>query len=437
MAGIKDRKRTRFNRLGVIRLGYKVFWCKGGSGKDAHKAYPTRWAGEGREACGKCGEVRTGLTDRNTMPFQSEHFVLWDAPEVLAFYRGKGIAEKDVQEIDIMFPFDNRDQNFIASYQVWAGGDCVCQGDGELVDHAIPTKAYQDGRGWHVKKVDGETLVANGMACRPFSWNGTDFAEGDHVPCSGSGEEKLYPHCNLCKLNSMLKVMMADPDLFRMGYYRIATGSDRNYDHFDTMFKMLPENVQGIPFKLRLVEEPTKYIGDDGKSHKTMKWFLHLEPSPDYMRELFSQRAANQIGQSAQSCPPLLPDSVEEPEEYAAEEGQGTVSEQEILTWDDYYDGDDLDIHYAANPPPVTEEQQPKAQSGTLPPEQWPDIDPPTEYIDLWRGEMWRLIGYQAKQHALNVLKQYDPQDAGEAWGYLVEHQKSKLPEPGAGALAF
>lgn len=302
---VKDRKRTRFNKLGAVRLGYKVWWCKC-EGSHAKKSWPTRWNGDSRQKCERCGKVRTGLTDRNMSPYQSSHFVLWDAPDVLAFYEAQGIDEKDVREIGIMFPFADRDQNFIANYQVWTAADCICQGDGELVNHARPLKAYKDDRGWHVKKEDGETLVNNGMACRPFDWNGTHFDEGDHVPCSGSGDERLYPHCNMCKLNSMLKVMMADPNLFRMGYYRIATGSGQNYDHLDTMFDMLPENVQGIPFKLRLVERETRYTDDGGQDHKTKKWFLQLEPDPDYMRRLFGQRAEMQLGQGVVEETPQL-----------------------------------------------------------------------------------------------------------------------------------
>lgn len=291
---IKDRKKTRFNRIGVIRLGYKVFWCK-----DGHKSYPTRWLGESRQACEKCGKVRTGLSERSGVsPYQPGHFVLRDAPDILEFYARQDIEEKDIRELDVMFPFAERDKNFIANYQVWAGGDCVCQGDGEFVEQARPLKACQDAKGWHIKKEPGATLVNNGIACRAFNWNGTDFAEGDHVMCSGSSEERLYPHCHMCKLNSMLKVMMSDLDLFRLGYYRIATGSGRNYDHLDTMFgQFLPENVQGIYFKLRLVEEATQYTDDDGQTRKTMKWFLHLEPEKGYIRDLFKQRAARQIGQ--------------------------------------------------------------------------------------------------------------------------------------------
>lgn len=410
MAGIKDRKRTRFNRLGVIRLGTKVFWCKGGSGKDAHKSYPTRWAGEGREACGKCGKVRTGLTDRNTSPFQPGHFVLWDAPEVLAFYRDKGIDETDVREIDIMFPFADRDQNFIASYQVWAGGDCVCQGDGELVDHAIPTKAYQDGRGWHVKKADGETLVANGMACRPFGWNGTDFAEGDHVPCGGSGEEKLYPHCNLCKLNSMLKVMMSDPELFRMGYYRISTGSGRNYDHLDTMFDMLPENVQGIYFQLRLAEEATQYKDKDGKTRKTTKWFLHLEPNPKYMRDLYARRAASQIGQGAAVDAPQLEAGAELPKDLHG------------IPNGDWYDDSNEDGALAFDDVPFNADPEPEPPKVPVEFKNWTHL----------KDVAVERLGYSDVAQVEAVLRQiFNGNSQGMmlpgAWTELVAHQESRV----------
>jgi hypothetical protein len=300
---IKDRKRTRFNRIGIIRLGYKVFWCK-----DGHKGYPTRWNGDGKQACEKCGKMRTGLTARNTSPFQSDHFVLKDAPDILAFYESQGIKAEDIRELNIMFPFPNRDSNFISNYQVWSGGSIVCEGDGEFVTHARPLNAYQDDKGyWRIKKEPGQTLVNNGIACRAFDWNGSHFDEGDHVACSGDKKkDRLYPHCNLCKLNSMLKVMMADPEIFRLGYYRISTGSGRNYDHLDTMFsQFLPENVQGFIFQLRMVEEATEYE-ENGQTHKVMKWFLHLEPDPIDMRELFRRRAARQLGQGVVEEAPQL-----------------------------------------------------------------------------------------------------------------------------------
>lgn len=289
---IKDRKRTRLNRNGVIRLGCKVFWCK-----DGHRAHPTRWNGESKQACEVCGKIRNNLADKTTQPYQPGYFVLKDAPDVAAFFAAKGIAETEIRELDVLFPFADRDKNFIASYQVWAGGDIVCEGDGEYVSQARPLVATQgNDKRWRIKKGAGETLVNNGLACRSFDWNGTHFDEGDHVLCSGSSEDRLYPHCNLCKLNSMLKVMMADPSLIRVGYYRIATGSGRNYDHLDTMFDLLPPSVQGIVCKLKLVEEQTRYTDETGE-HKTTKWFLHLEPDPSYIRDWFAMRAAQQIGQ--------------------------------------------------------------------------------------------------------------------------------------------
>lgn len=291
---VKDRNRTRFNRLGIIALGYRVFRCKNG-----HTSHPNRWNGDASQECEICSKVFSGLSDRSRFitPYQPGHFVLTRAPDVMAFYAQKGIQETEVRRIEILFPFAERDRNFIANYQVWAGDSIVCEGDGELVQRAEPLRASQNDKGyWNVHKDSGDTLVSDGMACRAFDWNGTHFDEGDHVPCSGSGRTRLYPQCELCKLHSLVKVMMADPELFRVGYYRISTRSKNNYDAFRTMFRMMPENVQGIRFTLRMAKEKTKYMGKDGKKHSTEKWFLYLEPYPEDMLELYRRQAARQLG---------------------------------------------------------------------------------------------------------------------------------------------
>lgn len=72
-----------------------------------------------------------------------------------------------------------------------------------------------------------------------------------------------------------------------------------------------------------------------------------------------------------------------------------------------------------------------------LPPEQWGDIEPPTDYTQLWGGKMWILIGFAHVNHAKNALDSYEHTNAGEAWGYLLEHQRSKLPEPPVEELEF
>lgn len=310
---IKDRKRVRLNRRGVIRLGYRVFHCN-----DGHAKAPTRWNGSASQDCSVCGKMRSGLSERSGVsPYQPGHFVLKDAPEIQAFYESRGVPETEVRELEVLFPFAERDKNFIANYQVWTASTVVCEGDGEYVGRASPFELSESKSGYlRIRQSAGDTLVNNGMACRPFDWNGTHFEPGDHVPCSGKDKD-LYPHCALCKLNSLFKVMMAEPELFDIGYYQVATGSANNYDAFDTMFDIMPANVQGIRFRLLMEKGPTQYRGKDGKMHKTEKWFLFLKPRRADLLQMFEQNAASQIGQgTVVAAPQLEAESViiEEPE---------------------------------------------------------------------------------------------------------------------------
>lgn len=339
---IKDRKRTRFNRLGVIRLGYRVFYCDNG-----HAKAPTRWNGNASQECSVCGKTRSGLSERSGVaPYQPGHFVLRDAPAILDFYEQRGTPETGIRELEIMFPFAERDRNFIANYQVWTANTVVCEGDGEYVTRASPFKLSKSKSGYlRIRQDTGDTLVNNGMACKKFDWNGEHFEAGDHVPCSGSGEERLYPHCALCKLNSLIKVIMADPELFDVGYYQIATGSGNNYDAFDTMFDILPANVQGVRFRLQMVQEKKRYRGDDGKLHPTEKWFLYLKPMREDLRQMMEQQAARQLGQGIVEEMPQLEaggdtielsaDDIEDPEntEPPPDEQQGIPETPDFTGW--------------------------------------------------------------------------------------------------------
>jgi len=316
---IKDRQRRRLVRLGVIRLGYRK---KAKSGKD--------------------------------YPVQADHFVLRDAEEIAAYYATKGIEE--VRELDVLLPFPDIERNFTAYYQVWAGGVLVCQGDGEYVQYATPfTSSIDASKRTHVKNAPGDTLVSNGVALTGFSWNGTEFVEGEIVPCPGAARD-TYPHCQACKLNAMLKVMMADPELFRFGYYQISTGSGRNYDTIMGTLEVMPaDRLNGIPFKLRMVEEQTSYQDTDGTRKKTSKWFLQLEPDPTITRELYAravsvmvddprpaaQLPAAQLPESAGSDWDIIEADATAPPPYAevqadeAAQGNGDEPEPEpkVHTW--------------------------------------------------------------------------------------------------------
>jgi len=274
---IKDRKRRRLARLGVIRLGILV----------------------------------DNATGRGQHPVQTDYFVLKDAPDIQAFYDGRGVEK--VRELDVLLPFPDVERNFTAFYQLWAGGVLVCQGDGETVHYATPlrveVKRKKKGEEvietTHVYNAPGETLVANGEAQVAFEWNGHKFAPGDPVECPGESHD-LYPHCAACKLSALLKVMMADPALFRLGYYQISTGSKRNHDTIMGTLELFPaDRVNAIPFKLRLVEEQVTYT-ENGQRKKGTKWFLQLEPDPTITRKLYEQQVQTMLGEMTHPPQPAL-----------------------------------------------------------------------------------------------------------------------------------
>jgi len=298
---IKDRKRRRLVRLGVIRLGYL-----------------------------KEGKRKNGTT--YTYPAQADHFLLHDAPEIQEFYAAQGIEK--VRELDVLLPFPDIDRNFDANYQVWAGGVLVCEGDGEYVSYATPFTTSISGDRTSVKNAPGDTHVSNGVAQVAFSWNGTQFEPGELVPCPGAAQD-LYPHCAACKLSCLLKVMMADDNLFRMGYYQISTSSGRNHDTILGTLEALPaDRVNGISFKLRMVEGSTSYKDKDGKRKKGTRWFLQLEPDPTITRKLYRRATERML-----EAPALqIADRIDHGPEWSTEDAAPG------------YDGNGV-LEYEADPP--------------------------------------------------------------------------------------
>jgi hypothetical protein len=305
---LKDRDRTRprrLTRLGVVRLGHKVQ-------KEKKRA--------------------DGSTYTIEYPVQDDHFLFHDAPDLAEFYGD------DCREIDVILPFPDIARNFDANYQVWAGGTLVCKGDGDSVQYAAPfTVKEKDNGRISVYRGKGDTLVSDGAALIAFDWNGEHFEPGEIVTCPGAAQG-LYPHCAACKLGGVLKVMMADPELFRFGYYQIATGSGRNYDSILGTLELISANgqrpVNGFPFKLRLVEEATTYT-ENGECKATEKWFLKLEPDPQLTRKLYQAQVQATFGAivGATVEPPVqlvegkyVDDSPEIPPPYA-EDGGPTESD--------------------------------------------------------------------------------------------------------------
>jgi hypothetical protein len=252
--------------LGIIRLG--------------HKEKKTKYRADGSSYTVE-------------FPVQDDHFVLSDAPELMQIYG------ETPRALDVILPFPDVNRNFDAAYTVWAGGVLVCRGDGEYVEYAAPFEVKEKEKRGRIAvyNAPGDTLVTNGTAQSAFAWNGERFSPGDLVPCSGATQD-LYPHCQACRMSAILKVMMADPRLFRLGYYQIATGSGRNYDTILGTLELIQQQagrVNGIPFKLRLVEESTTYQDESGKRRQVEKWFLQLEPDPDFTRRLYRNAARSLV----------------------------------------------------------------------------------------------------------------------------------------------
>jgi len=252
------KKRTgRLSRLGVIRLGWQE---PNASGRGDH-------------------------------PVASDHFVLTDAQYLARFFGD------EPTELPIHFPYAHFDRNIEGYHRVWAGGGasrksgvCVCQGDGDFVNSALPFRCEirPDKKGVdraHVYREPGDWLVDNGVAQRDFAWNGTSFKDGDTVPCPGSDHD-AYPHCKACRPSVVLKVMIRDKKAARFGYYQISTTSISNYMHFRYVWDsitndgQLPISMSDVPFILRIAPGSTMYQDDSKMWTPTERFFLQLELDP-------------------------------------------------------------------------------------------------------------------------------------------------------------
>lgn len=328
---LKDRDRVKPRRLaraGIIRLGHRE----------------KRTTKDGREY---------------EFPVQDNHFVLTDAPEIAEVYGAEPTT------LDIMLPFSDIDRNFDAHYTVWAGGVLTCKGNGEFVEFAAPMnatkKAGKNGKETtHVYNAPGDTLVVDGVAQSSFDWGEEHFDAGDTVPCPGAAAG-MYPQCASCKISAILKMLMADPRLFRLSYYQLATGSGSNYDNIlgalelirgDSVDPITGEKrygtrpVSGVPFKLSLVKRQITYTDDSGKRSKTEKYFLQLEPSPDYVRAALTSTARSAFGFNQPQLPapePILEDDDFDDFEPEAPPPFAEVQEQDVeVIEDDEQDNDTI-----------------------------------------------------------------------------------------------
>ncbi len=353
---LKDRDQKvprRLVRLGIIRLGHRV-----------EKTRPD-------------GTVYQ-------YPTQDDHFVLDDAADLLERY---GPA---ATELDVLLPFPDVRRNFDGAYTVWAGGVLVCRGDGEFVEYAAPFTVTENKSRVAVRNAEGDTLVNSGMAARAFKWNGAEFQTGDHVPCPGGGVAGRYPHCAACKKTAMLKVMCADPQVFRFGFYQLVTGSGRNYDTILGTLELIHEHagkVSGIPFTLRMVKEKCVYT-TGGQRKQGERYFLQLEPAAALVRALYAKQA------DAILAAPQLAATV------AASQDEGEQWEEPVDT-DPEAPPPAAENVEATNGEPENEDDQ-GAESNETP------ADAPAEWPDMWGAYVKKALeelGYKDTSAVAKVLK--------------------------------
>lgn len=283
MTGVKDRTRRQLVRLGRIRLG--------------HKETRTRQDGSTYET-----------------PVQDDHFLLHDAQEIADFYYAE--QGDEVRRIDVILPYPDINRNFQTSYQVWAGGILLCEGDGEFIDYAGGFKTHLDGDKVRVRNAPGGAKIMNGVSVQDFNWGNEHFQRGSlDTPCSGRSQD-LYDHCKLCKLSCTLRVMMSDPQLFRFGYYEMHTGGNRNYETILGTLEAIPgDDLRKFLYTLRMVKGMTSYEDKNGQRHQKEMSFVELEPEKQMARELYGRHIAQELDQVPEQPLPTLPESVDLPPE--------------------------------------------------------------------------------------------------------------------------
>lgn len=244
----------------------------------------------------RLGVIRLGYLEPNKKgdgmhPVPADHFVLKDAEDLIPYF------ESEPTELPVRFPYVDFDRNIEAFHRCWVTGLCVCKGDGDVVHGALPFKTRTDDKGRvHVYRDAGDPLVDAGVALRDFTWNGKQFHKGDTVPCPGSENPALYPHCECCAPSIVLKVMIDHEEAIRFGYYQVSTRSLRNYLHFVDVMDEITEHgrvevpMNAVPFLLRIAPATTTYQDEKKVWQTTEKYFLQLEVRQRTMRTLQAGR---------------------------------------------------------------------------------------------------------------------------------------------------
>ncbi len=156
-----------------------------------------------------------------------------------------------------------------------------------------------------------ESYVAGGLKVRcdgrnHVLWQRQDGTYStDPVPCPGES-------CD-AKVVGRLEVMV--PRLARLGTITVTTTSKHDVRALDGALRALAirfGSLSGMPLRLSRVLRPISKRGDDGRRSRVPTWLLHLEPSPEWVRDMYTRigRAPAAGALTTSSDAPALPSPV-------------------------------------------------------------------------------------------------------------------------------
>jgi len=291
----------------------------------------------------EAGRIRLGIKKVNKKgveyPVETDYFVLSDAMDLVPHYG------QQPKELLVFLPYQERDRNFRAFYELFKTGGLYCQGDGEFINWQIDPAG------------SGETVIRDGHVIQKYTEeNGESYADGSQVPCSGRNRKDmpLYQRCTNCRARAILFVLIRDPkDPLklvgnRLAYYRISTGSIHNIiglteslNTFAYLAAGFRKGLAGIPLILRRTER-TMSVNTKNKDNVTTrsqvtKHFLAFEADP-----IWSEVASLSIAAQALNKPVdellALPDGIIDADELDTIDGEGMYVPEEL---------DDLDERLA------------------------------------------------------------------------------------------
>ena len=235
------------------------------------------------------GRIRLGIKKLNNKgteyPVETDYFVMNDAQDLIPAY---GDTPK---ELLVFLPYQERDKNFRAYYELFKTGGLYCQGDGENITWAIDPGG------------SGQVVIRDSQVIHPYTEeDGTPKNDGN-VPCSGKyrNDNPFYTRCKSCKARALLFVLVRDPREpmrlvnNRLAYYRLSTRSIYNIVGITESLNMISglaaarnKSLVGIPLILRRTEKTiaVSTTNKEGKATRAQvtKHFLAFEADPKWTK---------------------------------------------------------------------------------------------------------------------------------------------------------